>query len=131
MTHDTHPIGLLISGLVTIAAGHFLGQSATEIDIVQKLLSMGGGAVGILLMGIGLRYMVNEKNAEKATREAIQKKLDEMHDRHLAQEAASTEACVKLAEAINIHNKQQENLSLSIGKIQSILDSLPKHLLEK
>ena len=128
MTHESHPIGLLISGLVTIAAGHFLGQSATDIDIVQKLLSMGGGAVGILLMGIGLRYMVNEKNAEKATREAIQKKLDEMHDKHLAQEAASTEARVKLAEAITIHNKQHENLSLSIAKIQSILDSLPKHL---
>lgn len=131
MTHDTHPIGLLLSGLVSIAAGHFLGQSATDIDIVQKLLSMGGGAVGIVLMGIGLRYMVNEKNAEKSTHEAIQKKLDEMHEKHLAQEAASTEARVKLAEAINIHNKQHENLSLSIGKIQSILDSLTKHLFEK
>ena len=131
MTHDSHPIGLLISGLVTIAAGHFLGQSATEIDLIQKLLSMGGGAVGILLMGIGLRYMVNEKNAEKSTHEAIQKKLDEMHEKHLAQEAASTEACVMLAHAIESHNKQLENLSLSIGKIQSILDSLPKHLFEK
>lgn len=131
MTHDSHPIGLLISGLVSIAAGHFLGQSATDIDIVQKLLSIESGAVGILLMGIGLRYMVNEKNAEKSTHVAIQKKLDEMHEKHLAQEAASTEARVKLAEAINIHNKQHENLSLSIGKIQSILDSLPKHLFEK
>jgi ribulose 1,5-bisphosphate synthetase/thiazole synthase len=131
MTHDSHPISLLLSGLTTIAAGHLLGQSATEIDIVQKLLSMGGGAVGILLMGIGLRYMVHEKNAEKATREAIQKKLDEMHEKHLAQEAASTEARVLLAHAIEAHNKQHENLSLSIGKIQSILDSLPLHLLKK
>jgi len=98
---------------------------------VQKLLSMGGGAVGIVLMGIGLRYMVAEKNAEKKTREAIQKKLDEMHEKHLAQEAASTEARVLLAHAIEAHNKQHENLSLSIGKIQSILDSLPLHLLKK
>jgi hypothetical protein len=130
MTHDAHPLGLLFSGLTVILAA-FLSQTATEIDLVQKLLSMGGGAVGIVLMGIGLRYMVAEKNAEKKTREAIQQKLDEMHTKHLAQEAASTEARVKLAEAINTHNKQHENLSLSIGKIQSILDSLPLHLLKK
>ena len=54
-----------------------------------------------------------------------------MHEKHLAQEAASTEARVMLAHAIEAHNKQHENLSLSIGKIQSILDSLPKHLFEK
>jgi hypothetical protein len=130
MTHDAHPLGLLFSGLTVILAA-FLSQTATEIDLVQKLLSMGGGAVGIVLMGIGLRYMVAEKNAEKKTREAIQQKLDEMHTKHLAQEAASTEARVKLAEAINTHNKQHENLSLSIGKIQSILDTLPLHLLHK
>jgi hypothetical protein len=130
MTHDAHPLGLLFSGLTVILAA-FLSQTATEIDLVQKLLSMGGGAVGIVLMGIGLRYMVAEKNAEKKTREAIQKKLDEMHEKHLAQEAASTEARVLLAHAIEAHNKQHENLSLSIGKIQSILDSLPLHLLKK
>jgi hypothetical protein len=33
--------------------------------------------------------------------------------------------------SIRSTNKQHENLSLSIGKIQSILDTLPLHLLKK
>lgn len=128
MTHDSHPIGLLVSGLVSIAVGHFLGQSATELDLVQKLLSMGGGAVGIILMGIGLRYMVKEKNAEQATRIAIQTKLDDMHNKHLEQEAKSTEARVMLAHAIENHNKQHDQLSLSIAKLETLIREKFPHL---
>ena len=124
MTHETHPIGLLISGLATIAAGHILGQSASDVDIVQKLLSMGGGAVGVLLMGIGLRYMVAEKNAERKTREAIQAKLDEMHNKHLEQEKLSTEARFQLARALETHNTEHKQLSLSITHIHDKIQNL-------
>lgn len=126
MTHESHPISLLISGLASIALGHILGQSASEIDIVQKLLSMGGNGIGVLLMGIGIRYMVAEKNAERKTREAIQAKLDEMHTKHLEQETLSTEARFQLARAIEQHNAEHKQLSLSVSAVEKLIrDKFP------
>ena len=92
MTHETHPIGLLVSGLTTIVMSLHLGQ-VTEFEQLTDVLNLGGPVVGLVLMWYGLRYMKTEKEKGDKKNEALTQQL-------LDSDKKSTEARLVLANAI-------------------------------
>ena len=92
MTHEAHPIGLLVSGLATIVMSLHLGQM-TEFKLITDIMNLGGPLVGIVLMWFGLRYMKAEKEKGDKKNEALTQQL-------LDSDKKSTEARLVLANAI-------------------------------